>query len=185
MPETSIWRLLSLMWELHFPSHSLKLKEEIGLTKLQRWCRGEEEGGGGSISRGIKTKKLIWSRCCCVFEVLLYWEAWPGKKKKKLEVDRGGGGGGGGDMYVEEETGLMMSRGTYLRSTVSFWASSSQLRRRVLNSDAGPVCALRGRYRWRCSYQYALSEPDRGPIRLIDDFRCPCPPLSSPRSPID
>lgn len=28
-----------------------------------------------------------------------------------------------------------MSRGTYLRSTVSFWASSSQLRRRVLNSD--------------------------------------------------
>ena len=86
MPETSIWRLLSLMWELHFPSHSLKLKEEIGLTKLQRWCRGEEEGGGGggSISRGIKTKKLIWSRCCCVFEVLLYWEAWPGKKKKKV-----------------------------------------------------------------------------------------------------
>ena len=70
-----------------------------------------------------------------------------------------------------------MSRGTYLRSTVSFWASSSQLRRRVLNSDAGPVCALRGRYRWRCSYQYALSEPDRGPIRLIDDFRCPCPLL--------
>lgn len=30
----------------------------------------------------------------------------------------------------------MMSRGTYLRSTVSFWASSAQLRRRVLNLDA-------------------------------------------------
>lgn len=30
----------------------------------------------------------------------------------------------------------MMSRGTYLRSTVSFWARSSQLRRRVLNLDA-------------------------------------------------
>lgn len=32
-----------------------------------------------------------------------------------------------------------------------------------------------GRYRWKCSYQYRLSEPDCGPIRLIDDFRCPCP----------
>lgn len=30
----------------------------------------------------------------------------------------------------------MISRGTYLRSTVSFWARSAQLRRRVLNSDA-------------------------------------------------
>ncbi len=27
-----------------------------------------------------------------------------------------------------------------------------------------------GRYRWNCSYQYGLSEPDCGPIRLIDDF---------------
>lgn len=75
----------------------------------------------------------------------------------------------------------MMSRGTYLRSAVSFWARSSQLRRRVLNSDAG--LSLRpGRYRWKCSYQYGLSEPDSGPIRLIDDFRCPPPSplLSSP-----
>lgn len=35
-----------------------------------------------------------------------------------------------------------MSRGTYLRSTVSFWASSSQLWRRVLNSDAPCLSAL-------------------------------------------
>lgn len=33
----------------------------------------------------------------------------------------------------------MMSRGTYLRSTVSFWASSSQLRRRVWNLDAACI----------------------------------------------
>lgn len=33
----------------------------------------------------------------------------------------------------------MMSRGTYLRSTVSFWASSSQLRRRALNIDAACI----------------------------------------------
>ena len=76
---------------------------------------------------------------------------------------------------MEKETGLMMSRGTYLRSTVSFWASSSQLERRVLNSDAG-LSLLSGRYRWKCSYQYGLSESDYRPISLIDDFRCPCPP---------
>lgn len=41
-----------------------------------------------------------------------------------------------------------------------------------------PVSSLRsGRYRWKCSYQYRLSEPDSGLIRLIDDFRCSCPPL--------
>lgn len=37
-----------------------------------------------------------------------------------------------------------------------------------------------GRYRWKCSYQYGLSESDCRPISLIDDFRCPCPP-SPPR----
>lgn len=70
----------------------------------------------------------------------------------------------------------MMSRGTYLRSTVSFWASSSQLWRRVLNSDARPPSLRSGHYRWKCSYQYGLSESDCGPIRLIDDLRCPWPP---------
>lgn len=54
-------------------------------------------------------------------------------QKKKLSGRRGVGGY---QCYRGKETGLMMSRGTYLRSTVSFWASSAQLRRRVLNLDA-------------------------------------------------
>lgn len=75
----------------------------------------------------------------------------------------------------------MMSRGTYLRSTVSFCAS--QLRRRVLNLDA--ACLGSGRYRWKCSYQYGLSESERVPIRLIDDFLVPLPSLRLPEEPID
>lgn len=44
-----------------------------------------------------------------------------------------------------------------------------------------PVSLLRPlSYRWKCSYQHGLSESDCRPIRLIDDFRCPCPP-SPPR----
>lgn len=62
------------------------------------------------------------------------------KKKRSSEVDREEEeeeeDGGACRGYGERESGLMMSRGTYLRSTVSFWASSSQLRRRVLNLDA-------------------------------------------------
>lgn len=71
----------------------------------------------------------------------------------------------------------MMSRGTYLRSSVSFLASSSQLRWRVLNLDAARLSS--GRHRWKCSYQYGLSESEYVLIRLIDDFRAP-PALHSP-----
>lgn len=78
----------------------------------------------------------------------------------------------------------MMSRGTYLRSTVSFLAWSSQLRWRVLNLDAPPSLSS-GRHRWKCSYQYGLSESEYVLIRLIDDFRGPLPsiPLPPPPSP--
>lgn len=57
-----------------------------------------------------------------------------GDLEKSCEADNGGRGAYIG--YGEKEAALMMSRGTYLRSTVSFLASSSQLRWRVLNLDA-------------------------------------------------
>lgn len=38
------------------------------------------------------------------------------------------------------------------------------------------------RHRWKCSYQYSLSESEYVLIRLIDDFRGPCPLFPSPRS---
>lgn len=76
----------------------------------------------------------------------------------------------------------MMSRGTYLRSTVSFLASSSQLRWRVLNLDAAPSPSS-GRHRWKRSYQYGLSESDSVLIRLIDDFKGPLASIPLPEEP--
>lgn len=76
----------------------------------------------------------------CIRGVMCFFSVRHDQKKKKKKF-WGRQRGGGGDIYGEKETGLMMSRGTYLRSTVSFWASSSQLRRRVLNSDAACLSA--------------------------------------------
>lgn len=78
----------------------------------------------------------------------------------------------------------MMSRGTYLRSSVSFLASSSQLRWRGWNLDAAPSLGS-GRHRWKCSYQYRLSESEDVLIRLIDDFKGPLPSIPLPEEPID
>lgn len=82
--------------------------------------------------------------------------------------------------YGEKEAAPMTSRGTYLRSSVSFLASSSQLRWRLLNLDAAPSLGS-GRHRWKRAYQYRLSEPEYVLIRLIDAFRGPLPLGPPPR----
>lgn len=42
-----------------------------------------------------------------------------------------------------------------------------------------------GRHRWKCSYQYGLSELEYVLIRLIDDFRGRLPSIPLPEEPID
>lgn len=42
-----------------------------------------------------------------------------------------------------------------------------------------------GRHRWKCSYQYGLSESDYVLIRLTDDFKGSLPSIPLPEEPID
>lgn len=97
----------------------------------------------------------------------------------------------------EQQSALMMSRGTYLRSSVSFWGRS-ELAAAVAGIEfrCGLLSLPSGRYRWKRSYQYRVSERGRVTILLINDFffslfffffRWPCPsfpfPLCLPEEP--
>lgn len=71
----------------------------------------------------------------------------------------------------EQQSALMMSRGTYLRSSVSFWGRSELAAAAAgIEFRCGLLSLPSGRYRWKRSYQYRVSERGRVPILLIDDF---------------
>lgn len=141
-------------------------------------------GALGKVSREIKDKELnLKSLLLRIRGVRCFFSARHDQQKKSCKVDEEEEEKG--DIYVEgkKETGLMMSRGTYLRSTVSFWASSAQLRRRVLNSDAPRLSAP------AATGGNALINTDcpsltAGRSVSLMILGAPAPPLSSRRSPL-
>lgn len=125
------------------------------------------------ISRGTKTKKLI-SRCRSVSLMGELEKISCAQTKEERDTCRPRRKGG--CSYDESRHVSPLNR-VFLGFELAAAVAGIEFR-------CGPSLSS-GRHRWKCSYQYGLSESEYVLIRLIDDFRAPAPPAPLPEEPID